>query len=398
METFDPTTGQVFVETSFRARSMVTPYLNNCTGKPENPQSHRNPRGCSRLRDMALRTCVWNIEDPGMPLALPCYDWVLMEPIYRRLKETDTLTFKAWATFKTAFPGKIEGNYYVHSHQGSGGLDKIDIITKQLSSISFDSLTFLCIRNLRISAFNLNTDLLKLKNLAVLVLENGSGQTLGEGHDKLIKNWGRSVTSTDSFKRLRVLILKGFDMSAPDALQELTVFPALVLCNLDSWHVKKELKSFPQEENIYTHPNGRWRHEPTDSQRQSTLTENPEAIWKRNNIDTNTKMEMLHGIAAKYLKAFSIHVPADPIISIHYGNSDAEKDRIRHRYAHRLGEKSTHSAWFIRIFPPKQAEESVPIKRQPEPGNDNRDTTSKKRKMRVGKARDIGSMLGTFGG
>lgn len=176
----------------------------------------------------------------------------------------DTLTFKAWSVFKTAFPGKIEGNYQVLVPQKTGGLGKIDSIRKQVTSLSFDSLTFLCIRNLQINDVNLNTDLLKFRNLAVLVLEQLRGQRGGGEDDRMIKSWGMSVATKNYFQKLTVLSLKHFDISVPEALKGLTVFPVLVLCNLDSWQVKKDLEPFLRDGKVYTHPNGRWRQKLTD--------------------------------------------------------------------------------------------------------------------------------------
>ena len=171
----------------------------------------------------------------------------------------DTLTFKSWSVFTSAFPGKLKENYHILIRQHTGEPSKLSTIGRQVTSLSFDSLTFLCIRGLQITTVNLNTDLLKLTNLAVLVLEQPGGRPDGGENDRMIKDWGVSVSTTSSFKKLRVLVLKHFDVSVPGALQGLTNFPALVLCNLDSWLVKKDLKPSLRDGRVYTHTNGQWR-------------------------------------------------------------------------------------------------------------------------------------------
>jgi hypothetical protein len=85
---FDPTTGQVYGETSISVRSMVKKWdwtEQTCGGRRKNPRIYRNSgTGSSSLIAMAVRSCVWHIEkfDPETFMHLP---WVIAKLIYQKL-------------------------------------------------------------------------------------------------------------------------------------------------------------------------------------------------------------------------------------------------------------------------------------------------------------------------
>jgi hypothetical protein len=64
--------------------------MNNCTGRQQNPRHYQHILGAAKLVDMATRTCVWNIYDPGMPETLPCFskEFEVMRRIIVHLKKT----------------------------------------------------------------------------------------------------------------------------------------------------------------------------------------------------------------------------------------------------------------------------------------------------------------------
>jgi lipocalin len=90
MQTFSDDTGQVYVETTTPAQSMITSFMNNCTGRQQDPRHYQHPSGAAKLVHMATRTSVWNIYDPGMPETLPYFskEFEVMKRIYLHLKET----------------------------------------------------------------------------------------------------------------------------------------------------------------------------------------------------------------------------------------------------------------------------------------------------------------------
>ena len=108
-------------------------------------------------------------------------------------------------------------------------------------------------------------------------------------------------------------------------------------------------------------------------------------IWARKELTTHKKMQLLYDLTASYLKMLSLDVLYDPIVSIHYGQA---KSTVY---------TTTSSAWFMRVFSPKKSEEAL-VKRETEAGleSENKSHSNKKRKVRDGKRRDIGSMLGSF--
>lgn len=67
---------------------MTQKWKRHINGRPTNPQTYRNPvRGASPLRDMALRSCCWNVL-LMMPEALEEVGWWYAVMIYQQLKET----------------------------------------------------------------------------------------------------------------------------------------------------------------------------------------------------------------------------------------------------------------------------------------------------------------------
>jgi hypothetical protein len=176
----------------------------------------------------------------------------------------DTLTFKAWKLFHVAFPDEFKDNFRVSILRQYGGIDKIDTIYRHISSLSSTTLTFLCITNMTLNSVNLNTDLLRFSNLGVLILQNESRRPFNYSEDRMIKNWGISVTSTKAFQKLRVLILTHFDISVHDTLDGLANFPALKLCRLEFACVPSSLLDALTKGSTWLHPKGSWRQRLTN--------------------------------------------------------------------------------------------------------------------------------------
>lgn len=76
--------------------------------------------------------------------------------------------------------------------------------------------------------------------------------------NNLILNWGRSVQATESFKKLKVLVLMHFEISfevlgglnvSPGGL---SMFPALTMCGIHPCHGLRDLPCFMREEQSET--------------------------------------------------------------------------------------------------------------------------------------------------
>lgn len=91
---------------------------------------------------------------------------------------------------------------------------------------------------------------------------------------------------------------------------------------------------------------------------------------------------MLYDLANSFFPKSEASAPDDPVISITYGDAT---DRYHPNW---------HSAWFVRV--PTASDElfALPVKRPSEVTEEQVET--KKRKMRDGKQKDIGSLLDSF--
>ncbi|KAF2869164.1 hypothetical protein BDV95DRAFT_578502 [Massariosphaeria phaeospora] len=385
METFDPTTGQMCLETTTSVQSMLSAWQGQGSGRRDNPKTYRqrHTTGSSSLYAMALRSCVWNI-DLFMPEALKYAEWYYAERIYKQLKTTDTFTLTAWSIFRTAFPKEIDLDYQFRIPQKrSTAPRELGSIASRLSNLSFDCLSFLCIQNLSLKSGHLMA-LLKIPNLAVLALEQDHAYTYskydGGINDKFMRDWGRAVYEKGAFTKLRVLILRHFSVGMEFTFKGITVFPALYLVNMDSWFLKLDVLGAKSGQ---TFKNGRWRHLPTDDQHDHARNQNPQTTWKRTDITSHRKMEIIYDFASGLLHQPPRTRLAEPSISIVYGDSRSVEDR------------KSYSAWFVRV-PPSAEDTKAPVKRAGDDSENTKDEASKKRKVRQGKQKDIGSLLGGF--
>jgi hypothetical protein len=88
MEVFDRSTGQVYTETvSYQVKSMAPSLDQKICGlaKPVDPAKYKNPSGCASLRDMALRSCTWNINS-FLPETLKDVEWHYANQILQKLE------------------------------------------------------------------------------------------------------------------------------------------------------------------------------------------------------------------------------------------------------------------------------------------------------------------------
>ncbi|KAH7138130.1 hypothetical protein B0J11DRAFT_513632 [Dendryphion nanum] len=392
MQTYDYKSGLVYTEATIDVTSMLDTWMSNSSGVLEDPSKCRNASGPPSLRDAALRACAWNIHNPGMTETLIDYyehdGASIVDQIYQHIKERDAISCKVWAIFKTVCPEKVPHRFDVRV-PNKVGTSKIPTISRQLNELPFEMLTFLCIQNVPIGPVSLNTDLLKFQNLSVLILQQHRNDDYGrrgnkKDDDRMIRKWGLSVHSANAFTKLKVLVLKRFDISV-EALGGPTVFPSLLLCNLDSWFIKKDLENSIYENKPFVY--NRWRQMLTDSNAQNAPNSDPEITWKRTDINTSRKMEILHELATKNPASKFSTADQLPVISVNYGDATAKS-----RYL------NSYSAWFTRI-PCSETEENEreELTKRPAEPVPRGGSAAKKPKMRSGKQTDIGSMLGNFG-
>ncbi|KAH8643832.1 succinyl-3-ketoacid-coenzyme a transferase [Alternaria alternata] len=89
MENFDPSSGLVYRETtSASVSSMIPKWTSHSRGRRIDPSKHqRLTPGCDTLQSMALRCCIWNIDNME-PEALQWLRWSYASRLHDYLKLT----------------------------------------------------------------------------------------------------------------------------------------------------------------------------------------------------------------------------------------------------------------------------------------------------------------------
>lgn len=108
----------------------------------------------------------------------------------------------------------------------------------------------------------------------------------------------------------------------------------------------------------------------------------PNAIWTRRDLTMTSKVESLYKLSFDLLPRVDARVDACPTVAISYGDGTRHEDSPLH--------------WYLR----DPRERSVYAQKRPGDSGASRegegDGTGKKRKVRPGRQRDVGSMLGAF--
>jgi hypothetical protein len=88
MPVFDRSSGQVYTETtSTQIQSMIPTWTTQTRGRRDDPKKFAyRSEGCTTLQQMALRACVWHVDDME-PESLQWLGWHYAGLIYRQLKE-----------------------------------------------------------------------------------------------------------------------------------------------------------------------------------------------------------------------------------------------------------------------------------------------------------------------
>jgi hypothetical protein len=178
------------------------------------------------------------------------------------------LSLKTWTLFHKAFPDtkELERNFTLQIPAKTESYpQELELIGRQLNSLPPSTLICLNLRGLSLESTHL-MDLLKMPNLAVLVLEQSPSlcrsKEDGGINDRFMHNWGRAVYDVKAFTKLKAMVFRNFPTSLQDTFQCFTIFPRLVLCNLDSWLAAYDMKEMKNGAGVP--PKGRWKHLPTE--------------------------------------------------------------------------------------------------------------------------------------
>ncbi|KAF2130115.1 hypothetical protein P153DRAFT_385349 [Dothidotthia symphoricarpi CBS 119687] len=385
MAIFDETTGQVYTErTSARVTSMVPTWMHQARNKKVNPSAYQNRGiGSATLQDMALRCCAWN-ADSFMPDALIWAEWHYAGKIYRQIKDTESLTFNTWNIFHEAFPKEVELNHhFTLTELGDGPRNQLPSIFNRLAKLDTSMLTFICIQNYDMRLEHLVT-LTKVDTLSSLILQAKQFRTACQFTGvasieavKDLRDWARVVRENGAFQKLRMLVYNSFGIEIPTVLQSVSEFPSLCLVGItDHWMAEQR----------ESHLDWRW----IDPDRQQTTSDtfqepDPNAIWNRHDLTTLRKAELLYNMSYALLRQPGPGSDTYPAIVVSYGATSSY-----------IANLTNGLDWYVRD--PKQSNQ-IPLKHVADdlPRKD-RDggRPSKKRRMRQGKQKEIGSMLGAF--
>jgi hypothetical protein len=158
-----------------------------------------------------------------------------------------TLTFNVWDLFRKAFPDDIDRHTQFRFYeQGESTTvpSQLHSMINRMPKLDVSMLTFFCVRNFALTMDHLIA-LTKIDTLAVLVLEGGDGpnrRVMKEASASTVRDWGRSVSESGAFQRLRVLIFGDFAIERDTVLAGVSRFPALNLVGiLDRYQLTETL-------------------------------------------------------------------------------------------------------------------------------------------------------------
>ncbi|KAF7681668.1 hypothetical protein GT037_000644 [Alternaria burnsii] len=165
------------------------------------------------------------------------------------------MTFRTWSLFRKAFPEDVDrhSTFHVYDRESEGLLSPV---VDRLVKLDGDMLTFLRIRIVDMTIDQL-VSLNTINTLAVLTIEIGRNDRLGKYRETLtvqrLRDWGRSVSESGAFKKLRVLLIDGCNsLPTTHVLASISSFPSLNIVGISG-------QPDPSEEEPYL---GNWRQHP----------------------------------------------------------------------------------------------------------------------------------------
>lgn len=275
--------------------------------------------------------------------------------------------------FRQAFPDQIHRNqsFYV-AETAHRRPDELHPLAKFSTKLDSSCLTFLCIRGLHIGFRDLMA-LTDIHTLSAIAIEQERAHHSVELTDLDIRNWGRAVREKRAFEGLRVLILCDVGPSTHDILRGLSGFPALhlVCLSISGCHRAEKLNADGTQD--------QWRHVDLPPKEKAIWTEDQRVHISAlvNIFDMSRRMSQLPSRAKAGNTSLYLSYRGDPL-------SRSKKYDQDIRYYLRLPDRQV-------LFEMDGFTKSQSLE------HDNQSRPTKKRKVREGKQKDIGSLLGSFG-
>ncbi|KAH8727092.1 hypothetical protein GQ44DRAFT_612021 [Phaeosphaeriaceae sp. PMI808] len=311
---------------------------------------------------MALRACVWNVE-LFLPETLQWAGWHYASLIYKQVINNDTLSFNVWNIFLDAFPDKMESQEFHVYQSGNWSFEPTELpsIVKRLSKLNTSFLTLLCIRDFILTLDHL-VSLLDIPTLAAVLLEQAPPGGKSPIEDIHFKSWVSAAHKKSALQKLKLLVLCDFGIERKSVLERVSVFPSLSLLGF---------------QNSKTGKKHGWSHIKLD----------PYYIWSASYLTSAQKLKRLQDLMKENEQRASMAPGADDrSVCITYGG-----------WANRSIHECT--LWYIREFKTLAQNQMPKITAESENGSSSKAggrAANKKRKLRVGKQVDVGSLLGAF--
>jgi hypothetical protein len=286
-----------------------------------------------------------------------------------------TLTPATWSVFRQAFPDQVDREQtFYFAETTHRRPDELHYLARFSTKLDSSCLTFLCIRGLHLGFRDLLTltDIHTLSGLAIGRERAYPGAELTDLH---MRNWGRAVREKHAFKNLRLLVLCEIGPSTSDILRGISSFPALHLaCLSTSGHnERRELKVNGMQ--------GHWQ--PVDA--------TPEAgelhtIWSEDQRIHISVLVKLFDMSRRMSQLPSRAEAGDASLCLSYRGEPLS----------RYKQHGQDIRYYVRLPDRAVPVEMDDLEKSQSSQHDNQSRPTKKRKVREGKQKDIGSLLGSF--
>jgi hypothetical protein len=272
--------------------------------------------------------------------------------------------------FYRAFPKQVDREqnfYFVEPYTYSRRPGELDYLSKMSAKLDMECLTYLCIEGLVLGFGDLMTltDIPTLSGLAIAPRTAPSGENLTDRH---MRNWGRAVREKQTFQKLRILIFYDLGPSPSDILRAVSGFPFL------------HLVCITHPDNHTAELQGRWQH--VNKTREG---EKLPPTWADEATDNPTLVQIFD-ISRAMSQLPHRKDTGETSLFLDYRTAPIGYRKV-----------STQSIQYYVRLPDRKVplgKDGLVSGRSSEYSD--RGTPSKKRKVRDGKQKDLGSLLGGF--
>jgi hypothetical protein len=275
------------------------------------------------------------------------------------------LTFTAWTIFYQAYPNQPELSHRFRVGPKESTTQWPSIV-ESLKVFEGSVLTNFCAYGIDLNLSHLMS-LTDIPTLATLLMFPRTAWKSIEGLTaRDFRDWGRAVQEKGAFKRLKLLFMCECEPTNTEILRHLTSFPALNLVGIA--RASRIVDSIGDLDG--------WQHPATNAEDRYTAT-----IWDLSRFTIAQQAEKLYG----YTDKMSLPEREDRTtitLSMTCGMGG-------------ISLQNGKTTWFVRD--PDSTEIQLKRSAETQTPQDGSNHTMKKRKVRQGKQKDIGSLLGTFG-